>query len=296
MNEAPLPVMTAQFGLQPDHSAAIGRLRLHAAIWSSPANAATHELAGPADHTRHVVSVALSRYRCEAFVDGNCRYAGNWQPGDVQLMQAGVVPRGVFGGSWRVLHIYIPHITMSEALGVQPGTLELTDPLGRQDRQFATVGLAFARAMLDQTLGSRLEMEAMGLSILAKLARHWSNLSASKSGKPERGGLAPYQLKRACEAMGSQFDADLSLDDLAAIAGCSPTHFSRAFKQSTGLAPFRWLIERRIEKAKRLLEENRLSLAEIALAVGFSAQPQFTTAFSRVTGLTPGAWRREQLT
>lgn len=140
---------------------------------------------------------------------------------------------------------------------------------------------------------SRIEMEARALMIVERL------LSVHHFGRtrgPKKGGLASWQLKRTCEAMTARLDADLGLDDLAAIAGCSPTHFSRAFKQSTGLAPFHWLTERRIEKAKYLLEESKLSLAEIALAVGFSAQPQFTTAFGRATGRTPGAWRRERLT
>lgn len=75
----------------------------------------------------------------------------------------------------------------------------------------------------------------------------------------------------------------------------SPTHFSRAFKQSMGVPPFAWLLGRRIERAKDLLADPRVPLADVALAVGFAAQPQFTTAFRRVTGTTPGAWRRERL-
>jgi len=139
---------------------------------------------------------------------------------------------------------------------------------------------------------SRVEMEALALLVVERLiVKH--HLPERQS--LVRGGLAPWQLKRACQAMMAHLDADLGLDDLAQIAGCSATHLSRAFKQSMGLAPFHWLAERRIEKAKELLEENRLSLAEIALACGFSAQPQFTTAFGRAIGLTPGQWRRERL-
>lgn len=140
---------------------------------------------------------------------------------------------------------------------------------------------------------SRIEMEALALLIVERLVVE-HHLGPRRVAT--RGGLAPWQVKRTCEAMTAQLDADLGLDDLADIAGCSATHFSRAFKQSMGLSPFHWLAERRIERAKQLLEENALPLAEIALAVGFSAQPQFTTAFGRATGMTPGAWRRERLT
>ena len=61
------------------------------------------------------------------------------------------------------------------------------------------------------------------------------------------------------------------------------------------MSPFNWLRALRIERAKELLASSTLPLAEIALAVGFSTQPEFTTAFKRATGVTPGAWRRERL-
>ena len=139
---------------------------------------------------------------------------------------------------------------------------------------------------------SRIETEARALLIVERLigAHHMTRRNGSV-----RGGLAPWQLKRACDAMLAKLDVDIGLDELAAITGFSPTHFSRAFKQSTGLPPFQWLTERRIERAKELLADRSLGIAEIALAVGFSAQPQFTTAFGRATGTAPGKWRREHL-
>lgn len=161
-----------------------------------------------------------------------------------------------------------------------------------EDREFHRQLNHYARRTNDVRLPpSRVEMEALALLLVEHLVtRHHTGHQFANI----RGGLAPWQIKRTCEAMMERLNGDLGLDDLAAIAGCSPTHFSRAFKQSIGLAPFHWLNEQRIEKAKELLENSRLSLAEIALAVGFSAQPQFTTAFGRATGLTPGAWRKQR--
>ncbi len=109
-----------------------------------------------------------------------------------------------------------------------------------------------------------------------------------------RGGLAPRALRRACEMMSEDLSGQLGLADLPAEVGLSPAHFSRAFKQSTGLPPFTWLLHRRIDVARTLLRDPTLSLAQIALAVGFAGQSQFTTAFRRVVGATPGVWRRDR--
>lgn len=110
-----------------------------------------------------------------------------------------------------------------------------------------------------------------------------------------RGGLAPWQIKRVLEAMEEHLPGDIRLQGLADIAGLSPAHFGRAFKHSTGLSPHRWLQRRRIERAQELMARTPCTLAEVALAVGFSAQAPFTTAFRRIAGTTPGAWRRRRL-
>jgi transcriptional regulator GlxA family with amidase domain len=72
----------------------------------------------------------------------------------------------------------------------------------------------------------------------------------------------------------------------------STSHFTRAFRASTGLAPFQWLAHRRVDTAKVLLRQRRVSLREIALACGFSDQSHFTRVFSRIVGTSPGTWQR----
>ncbi len=87
--------------------------------------------------------------------------------------------------------------------------------------------------------------------------------------------------------------ADIGLDALAAIADLSPKHFARAFRQSTGMPPHRWLIQRRIDRAKALLRTTDTTLVEIALACGFADQSHFTASFRKLVGLTPGSLRQE---
>jgi AraC family transcriptional regulator len=100
-------------------------------------------------------------------------------------------------------------------------------------------------------------------------------------------------LRRVEEFLIAHLADDIGLDDLAAIADLSAKHFARAFRQSTGMPPHRWLIERRIDRAKALLVGDDQSLAEIALTCGFADQSHFTAAFRKVVGATPGSYRRE---
>ncbi len=137
---------------------------------------------------------------------------------------------------------------------------------------------------------SSLELEARAILITSRLLRLHHGAESLNANRV--GGLAPWQLKRVCDVMEAHIDSDIALEALARIAGVSATHFSRAFKQSTGVPPFTWLSQRRIALAKELLVDPSTSLAQIALATGFAAQPQFTTAFRREVGVTPGKWRR----
>jgi AraC family transcriptional regulator len=87
---------------------------------------------------------------------------------------------------------------------------------------------------------------------------------------------------------------DVRLSELAIVAGLSPQHFSTLFKQSTGIAPHRYLISRRIERAKALLTTSTLSLTDIAAACGFSDQSHFTNVFRHMVRCTPRRWREDQ--
>lgn len=109
-----------------------------------------------------------------------------------------------------------------------------------------------------------------------------------------RGGLAPWQLRRVRERVQAQPTPFPTPDSLACECGLSSGHFARAFRNSTGISPRTWLMRQRLERAKQLLRRSKLSLADISLACGFSDQSHFTRLFTREERISPGRWRKMQ--
>jgi AraC family transcriptional regulator len=106
-----------------------------------------------------------------------------------------------------------------------------------------------------------------------------------------RGGLAAWQQARVAGYIEEHLAETLLLSQLAEVAHLSPFHFSRAFKQSFGQPPLRYVTSRRIERAKTMLAGEQ-SITGVGLAVGFGETSSFTTAFRRHTGVTPTTFRR----
>lgn len=106
--------------------------------------------------------------------------------------------------------------------------------------------------------------------------------------------LATWQLRQAIDYMEAHTGRSLTLHDLGHVTGLSPAYFARAFKASTGVPPYQWHLNTRIQKAQRLLLEGRLSIARVAADTGFADQAHFTRAFTRIVGASPAAWQRDR--
>ena len=121
------------------------------------------------------------------------------------------------------------------------------------------------------------------------------NLQLREEAAATRGGLAPWQLRRAEALMSENLSLQVPLGQVAQECGLSVRHLTRAFRQSTGVPPHRWLLDRRVERAKELLPNSALTLSDVALACGFGDQSHFTRTFTAAVRLSPGVWRRLQL-
>jgi|ERR1700733_12828594 AraC family transcriptional regulator len=108
-----------------------------------------------------------------------------------------------------------------------------------------------------------------------------------------RGGLGPSRERRVRQYIQENLETQLSLDELAKVAEISPNYFVSLFRQSTGMTPHKFVVQQRVEYAKELLTESKLSLIEIAHRCGFPDQSQFTTTFRRYLGLPPGQYKRQ---
>jgi AraC family transcriptional regulator len=139
---------------------------------------------------------------------------------------------------------------------------------------------------------SRHYAEALSLVLMHELVR--SEQTAFRAARPLRGGLPVWQQKRVVEYIEEHLAEDLSLIALAEIVDLSVYHFARVFKRSLGAPPHRYLMDRRMDRARSLLRRPTLSVTQIGIQIGFRETSSFTKAFRKFTGLTPTEYRQHR--
>lgn len=137
---------------------------------------------------------------------------------------------------------------------------------------------------------SVLALDQFSLILGAHLIQQYGVLQ--KATRNSKGGLAPWQKRRASEILHENLHGSIRLSDVAHECGLSTSHFARSFKTSFGISTHQWLIQHRIEHAKELMIQTTLSLIQIAAQSGFNDQAAFTRTFHQLVGVSPGTWRR----
>jgi AraC family transcriptional regulator len=166
---------------------------------------------------------------------------------------------------------------------------ELAPACGVRDALVTQLLYGLRRDLRAGTPCGRLYGESLGTSLVAHLLCRYAVRHAVQLA-PRR-GLGASRLRRVLEYVNDRLETDLSLRELAALVGLSCDHFARGFKHATGFSVYRYVVSRRMERARELLRDPDIPIVEVAARCGFAGQSSFTTTFRRVAGMTPRAYR-----
>ena len=244
-----------------------------------------------------LVSLKLHDYPdCELWERGKCIMKADVQAGATYLYDLKRDPRYVINKPFHSLFFYVPRSAldgMAEQFGApRVGDLSCELGIGHDDAVIRHLGASLQEGLRRPDETNQLFVDHMMLALTAHVAQTYGGLR--READPARGGLASWQAKRACERLESDLGGKLTLEQIAAEFDLSVSHFSRAFRISTGLPPHQWLLRQRVKAAQQLMTVRDLPLSEIAISAGFANQSHFTRVFSAVVGVSPAAWRREK--
>jgi AraC family transcriptional regulator len=156
------------------------------------------------------------------------------------------------------------------------------------DDQITRCAALLADECREPLIGSRLYGENLTTALTAAL------FTSRKAPTQRAQGLSRWQLRQAMDYLEGHMMQDISLEEMARLAGLSQSQFARLFKVSTGMPPYKWSLDARIKRAQELLVLGEESISAIAIQTGFADQSHFTKTFRRATGATPKDWQRKR--
>jgi AraC family transcriptional regulator len=224
---------------------------------------------------------------------GRRREVPDLRLGDAQLVDLGDNPVVSLDIPFDSIRFYITQVALDEMAneaGIRRVKGLYAPNFGARDLVMFGLAQALAGAMEEPGDGTAIFADCIALAFFAHIVRAYGSVPAG--GRNAHGGLASWQLQRARAFINANLAGDPSIAEVAKECGLSTNYFVRAFKQATGVPPYRWLTKQRVERAKELLRDPGRELAEIAQLCGFVDQSHFTRVFSRSEGYSPGRWRR----
>lgn len=203
--------------------------------------------------------------------------------------------RSTSAAPFTVMHVYVglPLFTrvVRAATGRALGDFALREVSGERDPVLCGVLELLYTALSTPAQASGGFIQGMAQALTYHLVEHYEVAVGGR--KIVRGGLPAHKLRRILDAMRSRLAEPFELAPFADMAGLSVFHFSRVFKQATGMAPSRYVARLRLEEARRLLCETERSVIDIGLALGYQSPSHFSQVFRQGTGVTPSVYRRE---
>lgn len=241
----------------------------------------------------HLITLSLG-----GSCNGEIRTASGFQTRDRNKGNICVIPAGqcysarLEGESEHLAMFLDPSLVLraaSESRMTPSSKVEVIESCAPNDPVINSIGMALLAELELERLGGRLYAESLANVLAVHLLRHYT--TSEQQDWRLVGGMSGRKLQLVLSFIDANYDRDLSLAELASVAGMSTFHFSREFKKTTGKTPHQYLMKYRVDRAKTLLAQSEMPLIEVSLRSGFSHQSHFTRLFHRLTGTTPQAYR-----
>ena len=249
-------------------------------------SAGTHRIPAMAHHRIgvHVGPPVMARCMCE-----QRRYARVQAHGDADVIPAGLEGQWTDESDCKILSIWISESFARktlEQLELKSGVTEIRPQLQMRDPRFQHLAWALQAELDAGDASDPLFAESLCTAMVVRLAGNGAGASiATLEGK--RRTLAPRTATSVIDFIESNLDQRLTLDELAALARLGVPHFKVLFRETLGVPVHRYVVQRRVERAKALLLQGKLSTAQVALETGFSHQSHMAHWMNRLLGLTP---------
>ena len=167
--------------------------------------------------------------------------------------------------------------------------LEILPVLKTRDPILDALAIQFQREMENAEFGNLMYIESLANQFAIHLLRQYCAFPAVI--KEYTGGLPSLKLNKAIDYINDNLDKQIKLNDIAELVDISQYYFCRLFNESIGVSPYKYVIQQRVNKAKNLIKNSELTLADIAYECGFSSQSQMTQHFRKCVGVTPKVYK-----
>ena len=223
---------------------------------------------------------------------GGYRHRGTAVHGDIDIIPAGTPSVWDVKEKDTYVALRVPPELLdmvTEEFDIDPGRIEIRNRFQVRDAQLENIGWVLKAEMEWGYPCGRVYLDSLGVSVAARLVACHSSVSV-EPGK-QRGRISQQKLRRVLSYIEDNLGQDISLRDIATVAGLSVSHFTPLFRETVGLPVHQYLIRRRVERAKDLLIEREMPISQIAFETGFAHQSHLARNMRRLLGVSPRAFR-----
>ena len=273
------------------HSQDVGWRSLHAAIFEEGPFQAKEPPAGHPSFIYHLVRPTEVTRK----IEGGPRNHELLGPRRICVTPADATVHWEHHGQPEILQVYLRnsvyHAAVGELFNCDGSHAELVPRFGMVDPLLEQLAIAITVALRDGTVEDGLYIDTVAQMVAVHLARAHSSQSRPARIPPLQ-AISGWRMRRILDYIEEHLDGNLSLEAMAAEVEISPVYFARVFRAAVGQSPHRYVLRRRIERAKELLRNTEMTVVDVALAVGFSSQSHLSYWFQRYVGVSPAAYRR----